>query len=137
MQRLNQHKKDMLNSIKLDVAHRNQAMAYRHGVVGARMGLRCATYMDEKPSEFHNTMEHTGVVVEDKQAQRQRYSLHNNKTLDFEVEEDTATMVEFRNHFEGRKQKAIRAERRKGTFIERYRAWKQRMRERFINYDYE
>lgn len=131
MQLVNQHKKDMLNSVKMNVAHRNKAQSYRHGVSGTR-ALRCATFMDEKPSEFRETIEYIGL---DNNTQYKRYALQDK--IDVEVEDDSATMIEFRNHFEGRKKKAIQAERRKGTWIERYRAWIQRLREKYVDYDYE
>lgn len=137
MERVKHHKRDLLNSVKLNVAERNRALAYREGVVGARMALRCSTYMDEKTSEFLHTTEYIGVVQEDKveEAQRKRFALQD--AFDFEDGEDSSTMIAFRNHFEGRKKRALRAERRKGTLRERYVAWKQRLREQFINYDYE
>ena len=51
--------------------------------------------------------------------------------------EDSTTVAEFTKHFKLRQKKAISIERRKATYIERYRAFKQRLREKYINYDYE
>jgi hypothetical protein len=138
----------MLNSVKYEVAHKNKAMAFRHGVEG-RMMLPCATFMDDKTSEYLNTIDYCGVgekrglgasveaVKRDLKEQRRRRLQLPENPWEVEEEDDSKSMLEFRRHFQKRQKMAISNERKKASLSDRFLDWKQQMREKYINYDYE
>jgi hypothetical protein len=132
VQNVNANKRSILNSINMEVAHKNRAMAFRHGVHG-NMALPCASFMDDRPSEYHNSIDYMGV----QQGSSSRQLQKNKQISQDEEVEDTKTIIEFRNHFADRRKKAISAENRKASLTERFRRWKQKLREKYINYDYE
>lgn len=146
MEKATAYKREVLNSVKFDVAHKNQALAFRLGV-STKMTLPCATFMDDKPGEYLNSIDHCGVDEKrflGRSADAVKLELLRERQVRLQIGpykpddvSDSATMAEFTKHFEKRKKKAVLAERRKATWLERVREAKQRLREKYINYDYE
>ena len=105
-------------------------MAYRQG---GKRALPCTTFMDPKISEFHNSIEYPGNVDSGKR----KFRLTERRTNIPDYVEDSSTILEFRKYIRGTKRKAIREELSKATWIERYRRWRQYLREKFVDYSYE
>jgi hypothetical protein len=147
VERATAYKRNVINSVKYDVAHKNKALAFRLGVSG-NMTLPCATFMDDKAGEYLDSIDYLGVSqkkamgrsadsVKRELWRERQVRLQLDKPNEDEDVEDSTTVAEFTKHFKLREKKAISIERRKATYIERYRAFKQRLREKYINYDYE
>mmetsp|Transcript_13464 Transcript_13464/g.24960 ORF Transcript_13464/g.24960 Transcript_13464/m.24960 type:complete len:285 (+) Transcript_13464:106-960(+) len=139
------YKRGVLNSVRSDVAHKNRALAFRVGVSG-NMTLPCATFMDDKTSEYLNSIDYLGVgenrllgrsseAVQRELWLEKKARLHIGEPV--ENNDDSATMIEFKKYFDKREKKEIRRRNRKATWIERYRDVMQKLREKYVNYDYE
>lgn len=139
------YKREVMNSVLSDVAHKNRALAFRSGVKG-NMTLPCATFMDDKTSEYLNTIDYLGVG-ENRALGRSTDAIKRELWLEkkarlrlgepLDDNDDSATMIEFRKHFDKREKKEIRRRNRKATWIERYRDVMQKLREKYVDYDYE
>lgn len=116
MENVNQNKKHILDTIDLNVAHQNQAVAFRKKVKG-RMALPCATFMDAAPNLYQSSIDHMGTPTAPS-------SISNNNAAKLEaVADDSATVLEFRRYFALRLRKAERAENRESTWYDKYLPW--------------